>query len=639
VIARPAVHPSFAAYHAPGYGVILLSAARDVFMEGALFEQLVPALNAGLDVEQLCARLAHELSAAEVWYGLRLLDAEGCLAEPAPGAESADCLDVPGITVTRDFLAPELAAWYALALSRGESWRVACVARDEVFLSPLYRDGSSGACWDCLVASIMDGRPAAAYVHGNRLPRIPLTGTPVSITPAHLEWVTANAASDSERDIISPTRTHHIRPRASCRACAPLASRLQTEQVLDPLTGLARHVRQVVPLACDSAHVYTGVQAHARAVSDVRTLRRALSMRAGGKGTSDAHARASLAGEVIERMSASWRDGDARGMIASRAELGDRALDPNACMLFSDQQFAQRTAASTSHDPIPEPLPAGSLISWTALHSLNGEADRYVPTGLLYFDYPFRAAEPFSVADSNGNAAGDTMEDATLRALLELVERDAGGIWWYAQQRRAAIDIDAVGDPWCVDIHRQLARAGRSVHVQDITTDLGIPVCVAVALNNRQLKPRPMLGFGAGLSGLGAVRGALAELAQMIGVLEDAGDNVSEPLRDWLQTATPDNQRQLESLGTCAPRPCVVDSADNPLEWTVHRLAANGIPSFSHAFTRADVGIPVVKVVAPGLRHFRRRLAPGRLYDAPPAAADEQESRNEATVNPLTFPF
>ena len=437
----------------------------------------------------------------------------------------------------------------------------------------------------------------------------------------------------------SPTRTHHIRPRASCRACAPLASRLQVEQVLDPLTGLARHVRRVALLACESAHVYTGVQAHARAVSDVRTLRRALSMRAGGKGTSDAHARASLAGEVIERMSASWRDGDARAIMASRAELGDLALDPNACMLFSERQFAQRTTVSTSHDPIPEPLLADAAIAWTALHSLNGEADRYVPTGLLYFDYPFRSAEPFSVADSNGNAAGDTVEDATLRALLELVERDAGGIWWYAQQRRAAIDIDALDDPWCADIARQLARAGRSMHVQDITTDLGIPACVAVALDNSRPTPRPMLGFGAGLSGLGAVRGALSELVQMIGVLEDAGDNVSEPLREWLQTAKPDNQRQLEPLGTSAPRPCVVDSPDNPLDFTLRRLAAKGIPSFSHVFTRADMGIPVVKVVAPGLRHFRRRLAPGRLYNTSPTGVDDRVLRNEAAANPLTFPF
>ena len=33
--------------------------------------------------------------------------------------------------------------------------------------------------------------------------------------------------------------------------------------------------------------------------------------------------------------------------------------------------------------------------------------------------------------------------------------------------------------------------------------------------------------------------------------------------------------------------------------------------------TRPDIGLPVVKVVVPGLRHFWARFAPGRLFDVP----------------------
>ena len=34
--------------------------------------------------------------------------------------------------------------------------------------------------------------------------------------------------------------------------------------------------------------------------------------------------------------------------------------------------------------------------------------------------------------------------------------------------------------------------------------------------------------------------------------------------------------------------------------------------------TRPDIGVPVVRVIVPGLRHFYRRFAPtGRLYDVP----------------------
>ena len=33
--------------------------------------------------------------------------------------------------------------------------------------------------------------------------------------------------------------------------------------------------------------------------------------------------------------------------------------------------------------------------------------------------------------------------------------------------------------------------------------------------------------------------------------------------------------------------------------------------------TRPDVGMPVVRVIVPGMRHFWERFAPGRMYDVP----------------------
>ncbi|HMK71461.1 MAG TPA: YcaO-like family protein, partial [Xanthobacteraceae bacterium] len=33
--------------------------------------------------------------------------------------------------------------------------------------------------------------------------------------------------------------------------------------------------------------------------------------------------------------------------------------------------------------------------------------------------------------------------------------------------------------------------------------------------------------------------------------------------------------------------------------------------------TRPDIEVPVIRVIVPGLRHFYRRFAPGRLYDVP----------------------
>jgi ribosomal protein S12 methylthiotransferase accessory factor len=53
--------------------------------------------------------------------------------------------------------------------------------------------------------------------------------------------------------------------------------------------------------------------------------------------------------------------------------------------------------------------------------------------------------------------------------------------------------------------------------------------------------------------------------------------------------------------------------------------------------TRPDIGLPVVKVCVPGLRHFWPRFAPGRLYDIPVALGWLEQSLIEEELNPITM--
>jgi ribosomal protein S12 methylthiotransferase accessory factor len=51
--------------------------------------------------------------------------------------------------------------------------------------------------------------------------------------------------------------------------------------------------------------------------------------------------------------------------------------------------------------------------------------------------------------------------------------------------------------------------------------------------------------------------------------------------------------------------------------------------------TRPDVGVPVVRVIVPGLRPFHRRFAPGRLYDVPVKLDLRKRALRKADLNPL----
>ena len=51
--------------------------------------------------------------------------------------------------------------------------------------------------------------------------------------------------------------------------------------------------------------------------------------------------------------------------------------------------------------------------------------------------------------------------------------------------------------------------------------------------------------------------------------------------------------------------------------------------------TRLDIEVPVVRVIVPGLRHFYRRFAPGRLYDVPVKLGLRDRPLSENELNPL----
>ena len=51
--------------------------------------------------------------------------------------------------------------------------------------------------------------------------------------------------------------------------------------------------------------------------------------------------------------------------------------------------------------------------------------------------------------------------------------------------------------------------------------------------------------------------------------------------------------------------------------------------------TRPDISVPVVRVIVPGMRHFYRRFAPGRLYDVPVKLGLRDRPLSEDELNPF----
>jgi ribosomal protein S12 methylthiotransferase accessory factor len=110
-------------------------------------------------------------------------------------------------------------------------------------------------------------------------------------------------------------------------------------------------------------------------------------------------------------------------------------------------------------------------------------------------------------------------------------------------------------------------------------------------------------------------------------MLEPAGMSLDDPAADpdtvqWLRTATVVNQPYLLPADG---RPQTASSyslawADDVTEdvLSCQKLVERaGMEMLVLDQTRAEIGLPVAKVIVPGLRHFWARFAPGRLYDVP----------------------
>ncbi|MFJ2741720.1 TOMM precursor leader peptide-binding protein [Streptomyces sp. NPDC087440] len=589
------------------------------------------------------------------------------------------------LVLCEDYLRPELAEVDAAHRAAGRTWLPARTTGAEVWVGPFFGPASPDvpepACWECLAHRLRAHRSSQ-----NPVRRVLGLAGPVPLPPVALpstaalgvqlavlelaKWAAGLRRPGQSAVTVLDTLTlsstpHPVRRRPQCPRCgdpslvarrvnSPFvpASRpkhgaqggnhraLPLEEVyarhrhlVSPVTGAVSAVRPAAATP-DGLYHYVSGRNLALGGRDLAGLRSGLRSHSGGKGVSAREAEVGALCEALERYSGT-RQGDEPVVRDSLRGLGGAALHPNSCQLYATAQFADRARwnqryAHSAFQQIPEPFDPGAAVEWTPVWSLTAGGSRLLPTSMLYFGPGPDGVARSPWADSNGNAAGASPEDALVQGFLELVERDAVALWWYNRTRRAAVDLDAFDEPWLAATRAAYARAGREVWALDVTSDFGIPVVVALSrrTDGGGLRPEDIsFGFGAHFDPRLALRRAVTELAQLLPPTDPGADRAQyagDPeVSRWWDTATLAGEPHLVPDAAESPRTPACwgyrPTADlrEDVATATELVRARGLDLLVLDQTRPDIGLPVVKAIVPGMRHFWARFAPGRLFDVP----------------------
>ena len=470
----------------------------------------------------------------------------------------------------------------------------------------------------------------------NRRPQCPTCGDPEILQRRGFE------------PVVLESRQKHFTHDGGHRALTPQQTVQQHEHLMSPITGVVTELVRVTDPANPLVHTYRAGHAFGSATS-LRGLRSTLRHKSSGKGKTDSQSRASGFCEAVERYSGIYQ-GDEPRKTAPFAELGDLAIHPECCLCISDSQYTNRNEVNqnrqAAHDWIPQRFDPSQTIEWTPVWSLTQEQHKYLPTAFCYYNYPLPKGQRFCKADSNGNAAGNTLEEAILQGLMELVERDSVALWWYNRLRRPAVDLTSFDEPYFLDLQQFYAENHRELWVLDLTADLGIPAFAGVSRRMMGESERLILGFGAHLDPTIAVLRALTEVNQLGLELDKLpNDQLEGDAQLWLLEATLDNQPYLAPDPAQPPKTV----SDYPKWWgndirddvmtCVEIVQQAGLETLVLDQTRPDIGLNVVKVIVPGMRHFWSRFGPGRLYDVPVQLGWLETPTAETDMNPMAMPF
>lgn len=358
-------------------------------------------------------------------------------------------------------------------------------------------------------------------------------------------------------------------------------------------------------------------------------------------------------GEAIERYCLNVVDGK-NLTSANISELPIQYIDPFKIPSFSKNQLSKKEFERFIFSK-------NTKFKWVEGYSYTKQKKVLIPAQLVYTSYNLLPNEPYiRFPISTGAAAHTSFNQALYTGICEIVERDSFMIYYLNTMSAPIIDIHTVRSK---EVHRILSMLNRyklELTVIDMTTDLQIPVYVAILLDKTGNGPGVSVGLKAGFNGLEVLIGAIEESLMVRTWTRDKFiyGNTSFKLPRTIKTIDQRayfwfKQNMLRHLkflfDATAIKKLEVSTINNEdgLEKAVRLLKQADIDIYYVDITQKEVkqaGFTVLKVFIPELcpLYFDEEypyLGPSRLYRAPVKLGVFPKPKLESDFNRIPHPI
>ena len=245
---------------------------------------------------------------------------------------------------------------------------------------------------------------------------------------------------------------------------------------------------------------------------------------------------------------------------------------------------------------------------WSKGLELNTGKEIYFPTTYLDLDHTKihqTICAPHIDSNTNGLAAGNTLNEAICHAIFELIERDCWKTLLYSTKKKR-IDPTSIMSPHLLALIKNIPLQSMELKIFDITNEINVPTFFATLTDTARIQHvGTFWGAGTHFSTVVALSRAITEMIQSrVSFISGLRDDLYPSKYEGIKNVTKKTPTRISSESKF--HSFTETQIPGDFKQCIHKLLrhlnqAGYNQVISYEYTQKNIDIPVVKIIIPGL--------------------------------------